>query len=187
MQADTTRWPPLIALIGPRGSGKSTIARLVAERLGWSWLDADDVLERQSGRAVRQIFEEDGEAGFRALEATVLRELCRLQAHVLATGGGAVLREDNRALLRRSAWVVWLSANIDTLWQRMQDDARTTDRRPPLLGGGRSEVERVVHARASLYAACANFAASTEGRRPSEIAAEIAAAWAALLKPYSPG
>ena len=96
----------LIALVGPRGSGKTTVARLLAGRLGWGWVDADDELERRAGRSVRRVFAEEGEAGFRELEAAVLRELCGLRRHVLATGGGAVLREDNRALLRSTARVV---------------------------------------------------------------------------------
>src|SRR5689334_2595238 len=91
---------PVIFLIGPRGSGKSTVARLLASRLGWDWVDADVVLERRCACSVRDLFARVGEAGFRDYEAAVLAELCRLRNHVVATGGGVVLRPDNRERLR---------------------------------------------------------------------------------------
>src|SRR5262249_45936351 len=92
----------LLFLIGPRGSGKTTVARLLAGRLGWDWSDADAVLEGRCGRSTRAVFAVEGEAGFRERESAVLADLCRLRRHVVATGGGVVLREANRALLRAS-------------------------------------------------------------------------------------
>jgi shikimate kinase len=175
---DPTPHPPLperIALIGPRGSGKTTIARRLAEHLSWQWIDADDVLERRAGRSVRAIFAEEGETGFRDREAAVLRELCALPRHVIATGGGAVLREDNRNLLRMSARVVLLSADADTLWSRMIGDADTPERRPALLGGGREEVEEILRRREALYRSCAHWTVSTAGRTVEQVIAEIVA------------
>src|SRR5438046_967396 len=96
-----------IFLIGYRGAGKTTVARLLADRLGWDWLDADALLEAQHGRSVRTIFQEEGEGGFRTKEALVLEQLCRGQRQVIATGGGVVLRPENRDRLRASGWVVW--------------------------------------------------------------------------------
>jgi shikimate kinase len=174
----------LIALIGPRGSGKTTIARLLAERLGWGWVDADDVLEGRAGRSVRAIFGEAGEAGFRDHESAVLRELCGLKRHVIATGGGAVLREENRALLRASAWVVWLTADVETLWNRLDGDATSAERRPALLGGGRAEIAEVLRSREPLYRDCADRVVSTAARTPAEVVADIAAAGTGL--PQSP-
>ncbi len=165
----------LIALIGPRGSGKTTVARLLAARLGWDWADADDELERRCGRSVGAVFAEEGEAGFREREAAVLRELCGLRRHVVATGGGAVLRADNRALLRSVARVVWLRADAETLWQRLQGDAAGAARRPALLGGGREEVEEILRVREPLYRECAHRAVPTAARPPEDVAAEIAA------------
>src|SRR5262249_59247139 len=107
-----------IALIGFRGTGKSTVARLLAERLGWAWVDADTLLEERAGRTIREIFADDGEAEFRRREAVILEELCEPPRTLVATGGGGILREDNRDLLRRSAWVVWLAADAATLWRR---------------------------------------------------------------------
>jgi shikimate kinase len=163
----------LLFLIGPRGSGKSTVARLLARELGWDWLDADDVLEQRHGRSIRSLFAADGETGFRDKEAAILAELCRLQRHVLATGGGVVLREGNRDLLRRSGRVVWLTADVETLWQRVQDDDTTAERRPALSVGGREEIAEILRLREPLYRQCADFTVETGGRSPVEIVAEI--------------
>src|SRR5437588_11657323 len=92
--------PDNILLIGYRATGKTTVARLLAGRLGWRWADADLALEARHGRSIRRLFAEEGEAAFRALEAAVLEELCRSRRHVLATGGGVVLAEANRQRLR---------------------------------------------------------------------------------------
>jgi shikimate kinase len=160
-------------LIGLRGSGKSTVARLVARQLGWDWLDADDVLEKRYGQSIRAIFAAEGEAGFRAKESAVLAELCQLRRHVIATGGGVILCERNRALLRTSGCVVWLTADVETLWRRVQTDAATSERRPPLTVGGRAEMEEMLRLRGPLYRQCADWVVQTAGRTPDEIAAEI--------------
>ena len=93
-------------LIGYRGSGKTTVARRVAERLGWKWLDADVELERRAGQSIKQIFADSGEAAFRDLESAVVKDLARLEGHVIALGGGAVMREENRAALSGRGQVV---------------------------------------------------------------------------------
>ena len=160
-------------LIGPRGSGKSTVARLLARELGWDWLDADDELEKRCGQSIRAIFATEGETGFRDKESAVLAELCRLPRHVIATGGGVVLREGNRSLLRSSGRVVWLSADVETLWQRVQSDSGTAERRPPLTVGGRAEMEEIVHSREPLYRQCADLIVQTAGSQPYEIVMEI--------------
>jgi shikimate kinase len=170
----------LICLIGPRGSGKTTVARLLARRLGWEFVDADDRLEREAGRSVRDVFAAEGEAGFREREAAVLRDLCGLRRHVLATGGGAVLREANRRLLREAGWVVWLTADAETLWRRLSRDSATTEnRRPDLLGGGRAEVEELLRRREEHYRACAHHAVSTADLTPADLAERIARDWEA--------
>lgn len=163
----------LIFLIGPRGSGKTTAAQLVARELGWDWLDADNELETRYGRSIRDIFESEGEAGFRAKEAAILRDVCRLSRHIIATGGGVVLRESNRALLRASGRVIWLTADVDTLWQRVQADGSTLQRRPPLSVGGRAEMEEIIEIREPLYRQCADLIVETAGRTPGDIVAEI--------------
>jgi shikimate kinase len=165
----------LIFLIGARGAGKTTVARLLAERLGWRWLDADEEIERRSDKTIREIFAAAGEAGFRRLESGLLAELCQSPFQVIATGGGVVLKETNRALLRSAGRVVWLTADARTLWGRLQADPATPGRRPPLAGGGLPEVEQVLQARESLYRECADWVVSTVNRSPAETAAEIIA------------
>lgn len=160
-------------LIGARGSGKSTIARLLAHELGWDWLDADDELEKRYGQSIRAIFAQEGETSFREKESTVLAALCRLPRHILATGGGVVLREANRSLLRSSGRLVWLRGDVETLWQRVQADAASAERRPPLSIGGRAEMEEVLRFREPLYRQCADYIVDTAGREPKEIVAEI--------------
>ena len=100
-----------VFLIGYRGSGKTTVARLLAQILGWEWCDADVVLEQRYGQGIYQIFAKEGEAAFRDKEAEVLDGLARLEKHVVATGGGIVLRPENRTKLR-SGKVVWLTAAV---------------------------------------------------------------------------
>lgn len=163
----------LVFLIGSRGSGKSTVARLVAHELGWDWLDADEVLEKRYGLSIRAIFEREGEAGFRDKESIILAELCRLRRHIVATGGGVILREGNRDLLRSSGRVVWLTADVETLWQRVRADDATAERRPALTVGGRAEIEEIFHLREPLYRQCADRIVDTGGRAVNEIVAEM--------------
>ena len=170
--------PALIFLIGSRGSGKTTVARGIAQRLGWTWLDADEVLEKGTGKSIREIFATEGEVGFRRRESAVLAGLCKLQRQVIATGGGVVLRPENRALLTHYGWCVWLTADVETLWQRLRDDPSTPERRPKLTVGGIEEIAEMLHKREAFYVQCANLTVSTSGRAPDGIVAEILERWA---------
>src|SRR4029079_14620217 len=86
----------LLFLSGYRGAGKTSVAQWVATKLGWQWIDADTYLEQSVGRTIREIFDTEGEAVFREHEANLLNEFCQLDEHVVATGGGAIMSEDNR-------------------------------------------------------------------------------------------
>ncbi len=177
--------PALIFLIGPRGSGKTTVCRLLARRLGYLALDADDVLEQRAGCSIRDIFAAEGEEGFRRREARILAELAAGAGCVVATGGGAILRPENREHLRRG-WVVWLRADPDTLWGRLQTDAATAQRRPALTGlSGRDEVVAVLQAREPLYRLAADFIVDTAQRDPEDIVDALVSAWQALPHPPS--
>ena len=162
----------LLFLIGYRGTGKTTIARLLAEKLGWAWLDADHLLEERAGRSIRQIFAEEGETGFRNQETAILTELSEKQDHVIATGGGVILRAENRELLKQGC-VVWLKAPADVLWQRMQQDVATLQRRPDLAQGGLAEVEELLRVRTPHYEACQDYTVDTVERTPNQVASAI--------------
>ena len=161
-------------LIGYRGVGKTTVARLLAQKLGWTWTDADALLEERAGQSIRDIFTAEGEAGFRDRESALLAELGEKRNHVLATGGGVVLREGNRRLLENGAGV-WLQAAPAAIWQRLQADSSTTLRRPDLAQGGLAEIESLLALRQPWYASCAQWAVATDRRAPAEIAEEILA------------
>lgn len=169
----------MLALIGYRGTGKSTVARYVADRLGWSWVDADVELERRAGQTIQEIFAARGEAVFRDLESAVLRDLVASGPQVLALGGGVVLREENRMMLAQSpAAVVWLQARPETLQQRLLGDPTTTARRPQLTSrGGIDEIRALLAQREPLYRQCADVALDTEGRTPEQVAEEIVSWW----------
>jgi shikimate kinase len=164
----------IIFLIGFRCTGKTTVARLLAEKLGWDWSDADSLLEARYGKSIRQIFASEGEAGFRDKEEQILAEACQLQRCVIATGGGVILRDINRKRMRSAGKVVWLTADAQTIWDRFQADPATLNRRPPLTVGGLAEIEEVLKMREPLYRACADLIISTAGRSTEEIAQQIA-------------
>jgi shikimate kinase len=165
--------PSSIFLIGYRGTGKSTLARLLAERLGWGWVDADELLESRHGRTIREIFAAEGELGFRDKEAALLEELCSGERLVVATGGGVVLREENRRRMRAAGRVVWLTADAQTIWRRLQQDPSTEERRPALTVGGLAEVEELLRVREPHYLGCANQRIDTATRSPAEVVEAI--------------
>jgi shikimate kinase len=165
-----------IFLIGYRGTGKSAAAREIAHRLNLDWYDADDEIERRARKSIAAIFAEEGESAFRDLEAEVVDELSRRHRTVIALGGGAVLRDANRRAIRAAGPVVWLTASVDTILQRLADDEATASHRPNLTNsGGRSEVESVLAARTPIYRECATLVVDTERKTVAEVADEIVA------------
>jgi shikimate kinase len=163
-----------IFLIGYRGTGKTTLAQLLAERLGWDWIDADDEVERRAGKSIAAIFADDGEQAFRDLEANVVADLSRWRRTVVALGGGAVLSEANRTAIRLAGVVVWLTASVDTLARRLAADKATASRRPNLTkSDGLTEIETLLAKREPIYRSCATFEVDTENDTPAEIVDEI--------------
>jgi shikimate kinase len=165
-----------IFLIGYRGTGKTSVARELAGRLGFQWVDADDLVEEMTGKTIATIFSDEGEAGFRQWEARVVSALSRKRRMVVALGGGAVLREDNRRVICGAGPVVWLMASVDTILDRLAADTSSTSRRPNLTtAGGRMEIEEVLAFRTPYYRQCATLVVDTEGKTSAEVAEEIAA------------
>jgi shikimate kinase len=113
-------WPDrTVTLVGLMGAGKSTVGRRLAQAMGRDFYDSDDEIEKAAGLPISEIFALHGEAEFRRGEQKVLARLLSGPPHVLATGGGAYLNPDTRALLRQQAVTVWLAADLDTLWKRV--------------------------------------------------------------------
>jgi shikimate kinase len=164
-----------IFLIGYRGTGKTTVARELAARLGFKWVDADEVIEQQAGKTIAGIFADDGEGAFRDLEADVVAALCRERRLVVGLGGGAAVREENRRAICAAGAVVWLTAGVDTILARLAADPATAGRRPDLTpAGGRAEVEELLAKRTPLYRECATLIVDTEGKSAADVAEEIA-------------
>lgn len=111
-----------IVLVGMMGAGKTTIGKALAARHGLSFVDADEALEARTGVPIPLIFEMEGEAGFRDREARLLDELLAKEDLVIATGGGAVTRAENRQRFKRRGVVVYLEAPLEVLWERLQHD-----------------------------------------------------------------
>ena len=163
-----------IALIGYRGTGKTTVARVLAARLGCDWVDADVEVELRAGKSIAAIFADSGEEAFRDLEPEVVTELCQREATILALGGGAILREANRQAIAACPQVVWLQASAEVIAERILGDATTAQRRPNLTNrGGRQEIEQLLAAREPFYRACATLEVDTENKQPAEIADQI--------------
>ncbi len=166
-----------IALIGYRGTGKTTVAERLAARLGWEWVDADAEIERRAGKSIAAIFAEDGEPAFRDLESAAMADLCRRAATVVALGGGAVVRPSNRQVIAACGAAVWLRATVDAIAERLAGDPTTPGRRPNLTNAPlRTEIEQVLAERTPIYRACATLEVDTENKAPAEIADEIVAA-----------
>lgn len=163
----------IVTLIGYRGSGKSTVAPILARLLDCDWVDADVEIERQAGRTIREIFAAEGEPGFRRREFDVICELLKGDCLVLAAGGGAILNPETRQRMRRAGPVVWLEAPLETLAARIAGDQTTADRRPNLAGGGREEIARMLSSREPMYRDCATVRIDATDRPPEELAAEI--------------
>jgi shikimate kinase len=163
-----------VALVGLRCTGKTTVGRLLAARLGWEAVDSDDVVIAKAGKSVARIFADDGEAQFREREADAVKQLCGRERIVIATGGGAILQPESRTLLQQSCYVVWLTASPDAIAKRMTADPETLARRPSLTGKGViEEVSVVLAAREPLYREAAHLVVATEDRTPDKIAADI--------------
>ena len=150
--------PGNIFLVGLMGAGKTSVGRLLAKRFNKTFYDCDQEIERRTGVKISVIFDIEGEEGFRAREATVLRELAALHDIVLATGGGAVILEENRRVLMQHGTVVYLRASLDDLWQRTRHD-----RSRPLLQTEepRAKLEQLFRQRDPLYHEVATLVVNT--------------------------
>lgn len=165
-------------LTGFRGTGKSTVGSILSHRLGLPAIDLDQVIELRAGKSIREIFSEGGELAFRSLESESLREAVEREQSVIALGGGAILREGNRDLIRVSGTCFWLDADAETLADRLAGDSSTTERRPALTNlPGIDEIRHLLDSRQPLYRLAADHRVETAGRGAEQVAEEILSLW----------
>ncbi len=146
-----------IALIGFMGAGKSTVGKLLAEKLNYNFIDTDELIARKCGKSIAEIFKEEGEVIFRELEIQVIREIATVKNTVIACGGGVPLNQINIDRLKQTSTVILLNTNKDIVLQRISTDNQT---RPLLTEFNYEQFYRLFQARKSLYKAVADIVIS---------------------------
>jgi shikimate kinase len=163
-----------IVLIGLMGSGKTSVGKSLARRSGWPFVDIDHLVEEKAGIAISQIFEKYGEARFRELEHEALREaLEKEEPAIIATGGGAVVRPENRELLWKRAFVVYLHASVPGLLERLQGSTH----RPLLQRPDRAQVLEKLYEERRAYYEEAHYMVNVESRSLHELSGAIWSAY----------
>jgi len=160
-----------IILVGPMGSGKTTIGRRLSERLSLDFFDSDHEIVNTTGVSIDHIFDVEGEKGFRTRESDVLKKLCNMPNIVLATGGGAVILEENRELMKQASSIIYLSSSVDQILRRT---AKSKTR--PLLeksNNRRKTITDIVEARDPLYREVSSYIIDTNGKKLNEVIDEI--------------
>ncbi len=159
-----------IFLVGMPGAGKSTVGKALARRCGLTYLDCDHEIEARTGVAIATIFEIEGEAGFREREAQLIQDVCTRSGLALATGGGAVLREDNRRALHEHGLVIYLRARLADLVTRTRRDSKR-----PLLQGGNAEekLRALLEVREPLYQQVAHMAFDSGAQQAGRLVSQI--------------
>jgi shikimate kinase len=155
---------PLVVLVGPMGVGKSTVGQLLAERLGVTYRDTDDDIVAEQGRTIAEIFVDEGEPVFRAIEKAAVHRALAGHDGVLALGGGSILDADTRALLADQR-VVYLSMDVEEAVKRTGLNAA----RPLLAVNPRKQWRELMEARRHLYEEVATAVVATDGRTPEEV------------------
>ncbi|MFG1669203.1 shikimate kinase [Streptomyces sp. Y7] len=155
---------PVVVLVGPMGVGKSTVGQLLAERLGVGYRDTDDDIVAEQGRTIAEIFVDEGEPAFRAIEKQAVQRALTEHDGVLALGGGSILDEDTRALLAGQR-VVYLSMDVEEAVKRTGLNAA----RPLLAVNPRKQWRDLMEARRHLYEGVATAVVATDGRTPEEV------------------
>lgn len=159
-----------VVLVGPMGAGKTTIGRLLAKELGYEFEDSDRVIESRCGADIPWIFDVEGEKGFRARESSIIEELCHATGLVLATGGGAVLAEQNRRNLAGCGSVVYLRASVEQQFERTH-----RDKNRPLLqtDNPREILSNLFEVRDPLYLSVADIVIHTDNKSPKSVVKQI--------------
>lgn len=159
-----------VILIGYRGCGKSSVGRSVAARLGWTFVDTDELVAAAAGKSIRAIFEQDGETDFRRREAELVARVAHGTRQVISVGGGAVLLEENREVLRGAGVCIWLTAPAEELARRTVADPQSAAMRPALTDAGAlEEIRDLLGHREPLYASLAEHVVPTAGQSVEQV------------------
>jgi len=163
-----------IVLIGFRGTGKSTVGRLLAKRLERDFIDSDKHIEGSTGKTIKSIFEDDGEEGFRKIEADVIAGLSEEDNKIISVGGGAVLNEENIRNLKGNGFLVLLEATPEIIHSRIVQDEKTTQQRPSLTDKKPlDEIKHLIAEREPAYKSAADFTINTSYVSCEDIVNEI--------------
>lgn len=142
-----------LVLIGFRGTGKTTVGKILAQRTGMDFIDTDELIEKRMDLSIQQIVAQRGWRFFRDLEKKVISEVADKDFKIIAAGGGSVLEAENAQALKKNGLIVWLKADLKVIWARLAKDAETTAKRPSLTGRGTlMEIEEVFREREAIYA-----------------------------------
>ncbi len=179
-----------IALTGFSATGKSTVARKVAECLNWGFVDTDDEIVRINGKPIPEIFAQDGEDEFRKLERKVLRQACQKEKVVIATGGGAIIDPGNQELLRQTSVVICLEAKPETIYQRLLHDSLYSSNpvvRPLLAGDNPLERIKRLKTYRQPYYAVADWTIHTDNLTLEEVSQEVIRGWQYMSQHHTEG
>jgi len=159
-----------IVLVGMMGCGKTTVGKCLARQLNRTFVDSDDEIQKRTGVSITHIFDVEGEAGFRQREAQVIADLMQMRDIVLATGGGAVILEENRRAMRRGGTVVYLKGSAYDLWQRTRHD-----RSRPLLqtADPRARLQQLLTERDPFYTEVADLIVPTSRQGVQTLVADL--------------
>ena len=161
-------------IIGYRCTGKTTTAQTVSERMGWKFIDADRELMEKRGESVSEIVSSGGWPLFRKLEKQTLKEICRQERQVVATGGGVILDDENIETMKNNGPVIWLKATPETIIERMTADTETEELRPALTDHDLiSEINETLNERIPLYQKAMTWSVDTDGKKINEVISEI--------------
>lgn len=161
-------------LTGFRGTGKTSVGRILAPALGRPLVDLDEIISSSAGKSIREIFDSGGESLFRDLETTALKKVAQTSSSVISLGGGAILRDENAAVIRQSGVCFWLDCDAETIAQRLAQDAATLEQRPSLTGLGElEEIREMLKQRHSRYEQTSDHRVDTNQRSIEQVAESI--------------
>jgi shikimate kinase len=163
-----------IFLIGFRCTGKTTVGRIIANKLHMEFIDADDELVKQQKMPISEIVDKHGWAYFRQKESEIIKKIASMNNQLVATGGGVILNNDNVDYMKKSGTIIWLKATPETVKNRILQDEKTEQSRPSLTSKGLiDEIEETIKTRTPLYQAAMEFCIDTDNVQIEEVVSKV--------------